>query len=40
MKLAAIVREVNAAIAAFLFLYKNGNFMSKTVIFCHLVWAK
>ena len=29
-----------AAIAAFLFLYKNGKFVSKMVILCHLVWAK
>ena len=24
----------------FLFLYKNGIFALKTVILCHLVWAK
>ena len=26
--------------SGFLFLYKNGNFMSKKLILCHLLWAK
>ncbi len=37
---AAIVRDFHAAIAPFIFLYKNGKIVLKTVILFHLLWAK
>ena len=39
MDKAVIVRFLRRD-SSFYFLYKNGNFVSKTVILCHLVSAK